>query len=1226
MVGKTYLRYTVGPQGGSIVSNEALTIAAALGHSTYGTSSHGRSGVVGPGGSHMFSGRDRGRDLRRGSARGGSASAPLPLSMLLFLPSLEAVRVYSLKSGVVLHTLIPAELKMPVEVTALQLTPISTAIAGSGTEEASNRVHLASKSNASAVLTDGWMLTVGYSNGYVAIFSCSASNNYGQPVCLLYALGHKIDTKVLSLAVDTHPGTKTFLTSAGQDTDVVVWDLVGMEAVYRLRGHRGGITGIAFVPRESSVQILSRGALDEHVGVGVHVLVTAAADGWLKVWDLQLRQCLQTIVACDTQITAMYMDTTGSRLYCGMRENIIKVYNVEALTNVVSGNAAGVEKTTLPLSSAASTGEADPLTERRSVSEALEAGIVPHGHIMRRHHKPITFISASHDGKYLLAGSTSSIEVFRVNTTEEVKKKWNRKKKRRQRSGQSKEVGGDAEGEMEEEEESGPHRRRGDDGRSIREEGYGSGRNHKTRGEGEETTGEGEEQDDRKKEKKTDAALDLGASNAVDVERSASEEVTLLRTFFLSQKVRSACFLPPSSSAVGEEAVHIAVAYRNNDLHTYTTSLTTSDLEGASVYRLSDLKLKFSFTTQGHQNDIRALCFADNDCALLSMSKEKIILWAISIKHDQLEENNFFDSSSMASRTHDLLDEKEANVQRPEEKGALAPIGEFSLPNMELTAMDAIHSTLCCAGQADGSLLLVDLAASVTLFAESSAHVGAVKHVRKTPDKNGFLTVGEDRRLLSWTIGLAAEENEALEEEKDDSENEEKGDKKKKKKEKMEKKLKQKNSLESKKLPSTPQQPTILLAHEIELAELPLFVECSIDMLYIGVGFQNHQIQLFFGDTLKPYLSLFGHKLPPTAISFSTDSTLVASVGMDKSLRFWGTDFGDCHRAIHAHDEYITDVKFITDTHYAFTVSLDGVVKQWDGDRFHMIQMFRQHVHGLWSVAATINGTCVVAAGVDKSIRCFFRTDSIVFPQEEEERMAHEAMEEEAARNAARARLNESTQIGEDGVVEVAVAGHATSTTAEAAEKLMSALDLISVEQQRRANPDDLSPRHPLLTNKTEWEYLWSVMESIRTTDIRHALHGITSVHVDVLLDNLLLMLDAGVVLNFEIAAKFLLALVMPAPGLGSSSGGSSSNALRYIAIAGDVGGSVSNGKYHGLQRLEMLRHRIFKGLDSSASMLDYNIAGLQLVRYAIEENEKIRFFDLSKAQGYKKKYHSRAL
>lgn len=1215
MVGKTYLRYVVGPQGGSIVSSEALTIAAALGRPTYGSSFNRPYGNPHGRGSRLLS-RDGGRNSRRGA----NAAAPPPLSLLLFLPSLEAVRVYSLKSGVVLHTLIPSELKMPVEVTALQLVGVQTSLPGSASMRPLQRASQGNETSPNSVLAEGWMLAVGYSNGYVAVFSCSSTNNYGEPVCLFYALGHKIDTKVLSLAVDANPGTKTFLCSAGQDTDVVVWDLVGMEASYRLRGHRGGVTGMAFVPRESSANLLSQRITDEHSGVGVNVLVTAGADGWLKVWDLQLRQCLQTVVACDTQVTAMYMDITGTRLYCGMRENTIRVYNVESLSKVVSSNPASTEINSASLVSATAASslltQAADSVSGRSLIDALENAIVPYGHIMRRHHKPTTFISASVDGKYLIAGSSSSIEVFRMNTIEEVKKKLHRKKKRRQRSGHPRE----AEDAVEEDEQEGEReekKRRGEDGSFIN-----PGKKKKKMQK--EKEGEGEDEEiEVLKDKELDSGIELGhPNNIVEVERTASEEVTLLRTFFLSQKIRSACFLPPSVSPLGDEELHMAVAFRNNDVHTYTTSLTTSDLEGASVSRLGDLKLKFSFTTQGHQSDIKALCFVDNDAGLLSMSKEKVVLWAISIKHDQLMESTLFnDSTSMASRTHDLLDEREANLQRTEEKGTLVPTGELALPNLQLTTMDAIHSSLCCLGQEDGSLLLVDVAAAVTLFAESNAHVGAVKHVRKTPDKNGFLTIGVDRRLLSWTIGLAADVEEQDEENEEVEEQEENENKK----GKGRKKLAPKGASEPKKLRKQ-ELPTLLLAHEIELAELPLFLDCSLDMRYIGIGLQNNQIQLFFADTLKPYLSLFGHKLPPTAMSFTTDSTLAATVGMDKSLRFWGTDFGDCHRAIHAHDEYITDVQFIRDTHYAFTVSLDGTLKHWDGDNFHMIQMFRQYTRGLWSLAVTINGTCVVAAGADKSVRCFLRTDSIVFPQEEEERMAHEAMEEEAAKNAARARLNENTTIGEDGVVEVAVAGHATASTAEAAEKLMSALDLISVEQQRRENPNDLSPRHPLLVNKTEWEYLWSVMQSIRPTDIRHALHGLTSLHVDVLLDNMVHMLDAGAILNYEIAAKFLLALVMPAPGLGSSSGGSSTSALRSIAIAGDAGGSVKHGKHPGLQRLEMLRCRIFKGVDNSASMVDYNIAGLQLVRHSLEENEKIRFFDLSKIQGYKKKYHSRAL
>lgn len=35
MVGKTYLRYVVGPQGGSVVSRAALTMDAATAQETY---------------------------------------------------------------------------------------------------------------------------------------------------------------------------------------------------------------------------------------------------------------------------------------------------------------------------------------------------------------------------------------------------------------------------------------------------------------------------------------------------------------------------------------------------------------------------------------------------------------------------------------------------------------------------------------------------------------------------------------------------------------------------------------------------------------------------------------------------------------------------------------------------------------------------------------------------------------------------------------------------------------------------------------------------------------------------------------------------------------------------------------------------------------------------------------------------------------------------------------
>lgn len=409
----------------------------------------------------------------------------------------------------------------------------------------------------------------------------------------------------------------------------------------------------------------------------------------------------------------------------------------------------------------------------------------------------------------------------------------------------------------------------------------------------------------------------------------------------------------------------------------------------------------------------------------------------------------------------------------------------------------------------------------------------------------------------------------------------------------------------------------LVATHEVELTETPLFVCGSTDGKLLGVGLQNHTIQLLFADSLKPYLALFGHKLPPTAMDFSSDGALVASVGMDKSLRFWGTDFGDCHRAIHAHDDYVTAVTFQPHTHYAFTVSMDGSVKQWDGDNWTMIQRHAMHQSGLWALAVSVNGTCVVTAGVDRCVRCLLRTEDILFPQEEEERMAQAAMDEEAAKRAAEQRLdghastNNNNNNNNVNINEVGIVGQPTARTADAAERLMEALDLVSVEQQRQQNPSDTN-KHPLLLRCSEWQYLWSVVESIRPSEIRHALSALTSVHAEALLTFLEQIIENGAVLNYETAARMILMLLMPGPG---QMAGGGMSALQSIQL-----------EAQGQRRLERLRRAVSAHLDEVAGCTDYNIAGLQALQRYIEDTTRVRFFDYSAIQGYKKRYHTRAI
>ena len=54
-------------------------------------------------------------------------------------------------------------------------------------------------------------------------------------------------------------------------------------------------------------------------------------------------------------------------------------------------------------------------------------------------------------------------------------------------------------------------------------------------------------------------------------------------------------------------------------------------------------------------------------------------------------------------------------------------------------------------------------------------------------------------------------------------------------------------------------------------------------------------------DSFKFFLSLYGHKLPVLCMDISSDGALLVTGSIDKILKIWGLDFGDCHKSIFAH-------------------------------------------------------------------------------------------------------------------------------------------------------------------------------------------------------------------------------------------------------------------------------------------------------------------------------------
>ena len=144
-------------------------------------------------------------------------------------------------------------------------------------------------------------------------------------------------------------------------------------------------------------------------------------------------------------------------------------------------------------------------------------------------------------------------------------------------------------------------------------------------------------------------------------------------------------------------------------------------------------------------------------------------------------------------------------------------------------------------------------------------------------------------------------------------------------------------------------------------------------------------IRVFYSDSDKPFLSLYGHKLPVLSLDVSSDNTLLVSGSADKNLRIWGMDFGNCHKFIFAHDESIMHVSFVPDTHYIFSAGRDHKIKYWDGDSHELVMVFEENTADIWALAVSRLGDFFVSASNDKSMKKWVQTKEQVFVRLEEE-------------------------------------------------------------------------------------------------------------------------------------------------------------------------------------------------------------------------------------------------
>jgi U3 small nucleolar RNA-associated protein 12 len=344
--------------------------------------------------------------------------------------------------------------------------------------------------------------------------------------------GHKRAVKALR-----YNASGSLLVSGSRDTNIIVWDVLSEAGLYRLKGHQDEVTEVCFLHSDS-------------------VLVSSSKDGLLKVWDLATQHCIQTCVGTRTEIWTFDVDPTEQRLVTGSADNLIRVWKIAPDTRKLK---EGEED-----KAGAKAGQiSDKATEAEKEHELLSL----YGSFARQGSSRAVRLRYNHNGSVMaFQGVGQTLELYKVCTDKEIKKKVARRKKR----GREKK------------------RRKGDEE-------------------------EGEEGADGKEEEEAEE------------EAQATDELELLTVLRTNNKNKISSFdvgKTASSSTGGDATVPLLLGMHNNTLEMHALVIGAErKASSTSTKKGSALELP------GHPTDVRSICLSSDDQLVLSVSGTRLKLW-----------------------------------------------------------------------------------------------------------------------------------------------------------------------------------------------------------------------------------------------------------------------------------------------------------------------------------------------------------------------------------------------------------------------------------------------------------------------------------------------------------------------------------------------------------------------------------------------------------------------
>jgi len=123
------------------------------------------------------------------------------------------------------------------------------------------------------------------------------------------------------------------------------------------------------------------------------------------------------------------------------------------------------------------------------------------------------------------------------------------------------------------------------------------------------------------------------------------------------------------------------------------------------------------------------------------------------------------------------------------------------------------------------------------------------------------------------------------------------------------------------------------------------------------------------GDQPMPRIRLVGHEYGTAAVTFSPDSSTVASGGFDRDVKLWDVARGVPRAELEGHKGWVAALAFSPDGSLLATGSHDQTIRLWDADDGRCRAVLRGHTGNVYSVAFSPDGLLLASGSLDGAVR-----------------------------------------------------------------------------------------------------------------------------------------------------------------------------------------------------------------------------------------------------------------